>query len=111
MSKIVFDIHRRFLLTILVLVSVLAFMPDTGHVGEDVVVHEVSDHSHDEDSSDDIAEKHCHSGVSCAGAMSVRDFAMLTLVRRFVESPILMAQFDKNSLAPEHEPPVPIVFA
>lgn len=107
----IFDIYRRVLLTALVLVSVLAFMPDTGHVGEDVVVHEVSDHSHDGGSASGAETNHCHSGVSCVGAMTVKDFALLAYDWRYVETTTVIAKFAKDSLAPEHEAPVPILIS
>lgn len=107
----VFEIHRKVILTVMVLVSVLAFMPDTDHVGEDVVVHEVSDHSHESGSASDAETNHCHSGVSCVGAMTVKDFALLAYDWRYVETTTVIAKFAKDSLAPEHEAPVPILIS
>lgn len=105
------DIYRRVLLTALVFVSVLVFMPDTGHIGEDVAVHEVSDHSHEGGSANDAETNHCHSGVSCVGAMMVRDFALLAYVWQYVETTTVVFKFSKDSLAPEHEAPVPILIS
>ncbi len=111
MISSVFNLFRSLVLAILVLVSVVAFLPDTVHLGNDFAVHEVDDHTHDAGSPVDLETSHCHSGVSCAGAMLTQDFAIPLLLWTIVSNQKIDATIAPNSLASEREPPVPILIA
>ena len=93
------------------LLSVMVFMPDMDHAGEGVIAYEIGDCGHEDAWQRDVETKHCNSGVSCAGATEIRGFAILAMVSRLAETSVLKAQFDIDGLAPEHEPPVPILIA
>lgn len=107
------NLFRKLILSAFVLIAVLAFLPDTVHLSSVSIDHQAADHDHDqeEQTSDRSEAKHCHTGVSCSGALDPQEFALPALLRLLSFQTKTVMQVRGNSGFLDNEPPVPIRIA
>ncbi|MCO4847782.1 MAG: hypothetical protein KC448_07390 [Yoonia sp.] len=109
MSEVVVRIWRQIVLSLTVVVAVIAFLPDVAHLGAQDVAHEMMAADHDHENRAEEGSGHCHSGASCTGAMTVKNWLIASRVGlalpqlRFA----LVVNGDSHTLG--SDPPVPIV--